>query len=161
MPTFNFKTIGFNPTTGELSIKDANGSHLVIQEEPLIKSPFNLSTTGVKLEVINSTTVDIVLSQGVPFVTKNFELKLKWKGNTYNSNMNFGAMKHTSVGDESIFYEKKIPNEDKFHLSWIGSDDIRVNNTRPGGILLMEGEEMSFEIVDESGKKYLIIRYDS
>jgi hypothetical protein len=158
MPTFNFETIGFNPSTGELSIKDINDNHVIIQEEPLIKSPFNLSTTGVKLKDINQTTGTIDFSEGTTFATKKFELKLKWKGNKYNANMNFGALQ-TNIGEAPIA-PGTIVGESFFHLLWIGSDDIRVNNSRPSGILLLEGGTVFFKIVTEENIKYLIIKYD-
>jgi hypothetical protein len=69
--------------------------------------------------------------------------------------MGFGTLK-TTINDMPI-YPLDQTNSNKFHLSWIGSDDIRVNVVAPSGLLLMENQILSFKIEDND--KFLVIRY--
>lgn len=134
MPTF--ASIGFNPTTKELSIKN-NAGHMG-------ESPFKLNDIGVKIKVTSSTTLEyetVPKNGNSAFVTEGLELKFNFPGKNKNAEMHFGV------------------EENKFRLKWVGSDDIRVNHSdpQPEGILLMEEQIMSFELLNAD--KYLVIRY--
>lgn len=133
-----FSMIEFSPKDKKLSIKNNAGD--------IEGSPFILNTKGVKIKVINSITLEyqtvpVPQNEDTAFTTEGFELKLKLLGNTENTKMFFGDI------------------DGEFHLSWVGSDDIRVNydDPLPNGILLMEGQILSFEILNTD--EYLVIRH--
>lgn len=153
----SFTKIGFDPDAKELYIE--NGTNADGEPIYVAGSPFDLSAKGVKINVTSPTTLSclVVEKNGKPaFSTEGFELKLDFKGDDDNANMNFGMLT-TNLGNNPIS-ALALSTQNKFHLLWIGSDDIRVNHTEPPkGILLMEEEVLSFEILDTD--KYLVIRY--
>lgn len=150
MTTIFFNSIEFNSATKELSFHPTDASL------PITK--YKLHKKAVKVQ-ISGDQADIETGVIGAFPTEGFELKLDFIGSNKNSDLFFGNMGTVcTIPFQSKNYEVGVLN--KFHLLWIGSDDIRNNlngEPEPLGFLLMEDQEVSFEI--QENDKYLVIRY--
>ena len=166
-----FNTIEFSSENKTITLKDADGKCVKSQD---------ISQKAVKLTVVKAT----VIENGNKFktlyetgnintlTTQKLELKVDFKGTNANADLLFGILTHSFT---TSINNKTIGVSGKFHALWIGSDDIRNNfieeenlivnkanllaSPPPSGLLLMENNTLSFEIVTNNGQEALIMRY--
>lgn len=157
-----FDHITFNQTTQELTIKNGTAT---------VAGPFDLYTDAVKLTVTRAANGDLeVVADTGTFTSEKMETKMRYSGRNKDANLLFGTLEavanakldHAGTGPNPFSEDMGVAGDYSFII--IGCDDIRNNNVSPPKqLLLLEGETVSFDIVDEEGsggsKKTLIVRY--